>query len=201
MKVNRWLDFFKTHSEKSLFSLSDLLVLTGEDESSIGVQLTRLVNAGIIERVARGWYENPFNPPNPEEISMVLRYPSYLSLEYALSTRGILSQRAVILTLVTTKNTYTYSAAEREYEYHRVKPELFFGYERQGPILIAEPEKALLDLVYIRMVHGGEMKIEDFLSLLEDMETEELDAETLSNYKSKFGKPVEEALERANVPA
>lgn len=199
MKVDKWLQFFKQHSQKSLFSLSDLLVLTGESKSSLGVQLTRLVKADIISRAARGWYENPFNPPNPEQVAMVLRYPSYLSLEYALSKQGVLSQRTLTLTIVTTKNPYTYSTKTEEYEYHQIKPELFFGYEKEGKVLTAKPEKALLDLIHIRLVHSDEMKMDAFLSLLDDMEVEELDEKTLLDYKTSFGKKTEKVLERAGI--
>lgn len=53
MKVDEWLNFFKKHKEKKLFSLSDLVQLTGEDKSSLSVQLTRLVKAGVINRAAQ----------------------------------------------------------------------------------------------------------------------------------------------------
>lgn len=195
MKMDEWIQFFKKHREKSLFSFSDLLVLTNEDKSSLSVQLTRLVKSETLTRAAKGWYENPFNPPSTEEIAMVLRYPSYLSLEYALSKHGILSQRVHTLTLVTTKNTYTYSTPENEYEYHQVKRELFFGHERQNGIQIARPEKALLDLVYIRVVHSGEMTANAVNSLLDDMETDEFDREIISEYGSSFDERTRQIIE------
>ena len=77
MKVDEWLNFFKNHSEKKLFNLSDISQLTGEKKTSLSVQLTRLAKSGVINRAAKFWYENPFNPPSAEEISMVIRYPSY----------------------------------------------------------------------------------------------------------------------------
>jgi hypothetical protein len=88
---------------------------------SDNVGLSRLIHAGVITRAAHGWYENPFSPPSPEEKAMVLRYPSYLSLEYALSKQGILSQGAQTLTLMTTKLPYTYTTTQVVYEYHQIK--------------------------------------------------------------------------------
>lgn len=199
MRANEWIQFFKEHREKSLFSFSDLLVLTDENESSLAVQLNRLVNSGTLTRASKGWYENPFNPPSPEETSMVLRYPSYLSLEYALSKRGILSQRANTLTLITTKNTYTYTTSGGEYEYHQVKEELFFGYDREGKVLIGKPEKALLDLVYIRAVHSGEMTVPIISSLVDDMETDEFDSKLMSKYLDSFDKKTREIVEKIGI--
>ena len=125
MKVDEWINFFKQHSEKKLFSISDLSQLTGISKSSLSVQLTRLVKAKIIRRAAQIWYENPFSNPSAEEISMVVRYPSYLSMEYALSKHGILSQTTYTLTLITTKLPYTYKTKQTVYEYHQIGKSFF----------------------------------------------------------------------------
>jgi len=200
MKISEWLRLFQRHRDKSLFSLSDLLVLTGEGENSLKVQLTRLTGAGIVNRAAEGWYENPFNPPSREEIAMVLRYPSYLSLEYALSKHGTLGQRVNTLTLMTTRGTYRYSTSPVYYEYHHVKPGLFFGYREEGGVLTAEPEKALLDLVYIRVVHSREMSLGTVLSLIDDMEAGDLDPERLSRYGAAFGGQAMQVLAESGLP-
>ena len=96
MKVDEWLDLFRQNRGKSLFSLSDLVLLTGDQRPSLSVQLSRLVASGVIERPARGWYANPFAFPSDEEVAMVIREPSYLSMEYALSREGILSQQVQV---------------------------------------------------------------------------------------------------------
>jgi predicted transcriptional regulator of viral defense system len=197
--MDKWLQFFRKHKEKSLFSFSDLLVLTEEKKPSLSVQMTRLVNSGTLNRAGRGWYENPFNPPSKEEIAMVLRYPSYLSMEYALSKNGILSQRTQTFTLVTTKNPYTYSTQRGEYEYHKIKKELFFGYENEENILVGRPEKALLDLVYIRAVHSNEMSIDILSSLVDDMETDGLDPKLISKYAKSFDRKTREIVRKLEV--
>lgn len=186
MKVDEWLNFFKQHKEKKIFSLSDLVQLTGEDKSSLSVQLTRLVKAGVISRAAQVWYENPFMPPSFEEVAMVVRYPSYLSMEYALSKHGILSQAVYTLTLVTTKLPYTYRTDRAIYEYHQVNQSLFWGYLKEGTVLTAEPEKALLDLIYIRYASTRELNIDGIASLVNDMTVYEFDLEKLHQYSKKF---------------
>lgn len=186
MKVEEWLKFFRNHPEKKLFSLSDLVQLTGENKASLSVQLTRLVKANIINRATQIWYENPFNAPSLEEIAMVARYPSYLSMEYALSKHGVLSQMVHTITLVTTKLPYTYKTKESVYEYHQISPSLFWGYQKDGTVLTAEPEKALLDLIHIRVVNNGELKVDGLVSLVDDMDVGMFNTKKLCQYSKKF---------------
>jgi len=187
MMVDEWLDFFKKNVNNKLFSLADLIVLTGEKRSTISVQLSRLVNSGILDHPVRGWYVNPFRPPNDEELAMVIRHPSYLSMEYVLSKDGILSQNVFTYTLVTTKLPYTHRSKNNIFEYHQIKRSLFWGYFKDGSVLFAEPEKALLDLIYIRFARGkkGDRVMID--SLIDDIYLEEMDREKLFSYSEKFG--------------
>ena len=187
MKVNEWLGFFKKHRGKKLFSLSDISSLVDENRASLSVQLTRLVRSGLLVHPVRGWYENPFHPPSKEETAMVIRYPSFLSMEYALSRHGILSQNVFTLTLVTRKLPYNYRTEHCVYEYHQIRKELFRGYMQEGSILVAEPEKALLDLIYIRAVHSKEMDVSSLRSLVDDMYMDELDLKKLNRYAESFG--------------
>jgi len=186
MKVAEWLIFFKKYNTKNVFSLADIVLLSGEDKSAVSVQLSRLVRSEIVERLARGWYMNPFNRPSSEEQSMVVRRPSYLSLEYALSRQEILSQNAFTFTLVTTKLPYIYRTGDSVLEYHQIKRPLFWGYVREGTVLVAEPEKALLDLIYIRYVRGRSLSREGLDSLMDDMYLEELDRKRLLRYGDEF---------------
>jgi len=186
VKVDEWLNFFRGHREKKLFSLSDLVKLTGENKSSLSVQLTRLVKANVINRAAQVWYENPFNTPSVEEIAMVVRYPSYISMEYALSKHGILSQMAYTLTLMTTKLPYIYKTKQSVYEYHQISPSLFWGYRQEGTVLTAEAEKALLDLIHIRCVSKGDLKLEGMASLVNDMDINVFNSKRLYQYSKKF---------------
>ena len=188
MKVDEWLLFFKSHPQKKLFRLSDLTQLVDEPKTSISVQLTRLTNAKVLTRVAQGWYANPFSQLSAEEIAMVLRVPSYLSLEYALSRQGMLSQRPYTLTLVTTRPPYTFQREKKNYEYHQINKSLFWGYEQEQGVLIGTPEKALLDLLYIRGVRTKEITVNGFRSLLDDMDRELLNIHRLQEYVKKFGK-------------
>ena len=186
MKINEWMSFFKVHNNKKIFSLNDLKVLTGENASTISVQLSRLSRKGLVKNPIKGWFVNPFNTPSSEELSMVLRAPAYLSMEYALSRHGILSQDVHTYTLITTKLPHTYRSDEEIFEYHQVKISLFWGYKREGLIQLAEPEKALLDLIYIRYSRKGNANENLLLSLIDDMYLEDIDEEILTNYSNRY---------------
>ena len=199
MKVDEWLNFFKQHSEKKLFSMPDLAQLTGISKVSLSVQLTRLVKAKIVHRAAQVWYENPFNSPTTEEIAMVIRYPSYMSMEYALSKHGILSQATHTLTLITTKSPYTYKTEQTVYEYHQMHKSLFWGYKKEGTVLTAEPEKALLDFIYIRHVKNKELNINGVSSLINDMSLNELNLEKIKEYSKEFTPKTRKILNQLKI--
>ncbi|MBN1860982.1 MAG: hypothetical protein JW840_05935 [Candidatus Thermoplasmatota archaeon] len=191
MKVDEWLLFFKQHPQKKLFCLSDLTQLIDEPKKSLSVQLTRLVHAKVLLRAAQGWYANPFHQPSAEEIAMVLRIPCYLSLEYALSRQGILSQAPYTMTLVTTRPPYTFHRKDKRYEYHQIHKSLFWGYEQEQGINIATAEKALLDLLYIRGIRSKQVPTQGFRSLFDDMDLEFLNKNRFKDYANKFRKGTE----------
>jgi len=203
MRIPEWLRLFREHPEKHLFSTGDLLQLTEQRKDVLLVELTRLVKSGTIERTARGWYSNPFYPPTPEETAMVLRHPSYISMEYALSFHSVLSQSTYTTTLITTRQPYIYRRGKSVFEYHQITRGLFWGFEKMDNFYMAEPEKALLDLIYIRLVRNRELDIEGIKSLLDDMYLENMNKDRLEKYANIFGgktlKIVGETLRRENL--
>jgi hypothetical protein len=147
-----------------------------------------MTKAGIVENPLKGIYLNPFNLPSAEEIAMFIVSPSYLSMEYALSNSGILSQHVFTLTLVCLRPTHTFTSKKNSYEYHQIKKEIFWGYEKRGTVQIAHPEKALLDLIYIRYTRSRDRYEEGIRSLMDDMYLEDLDRDRLKEYSERFDK-------------
>ena len=187
MKISEWLSLFREHPEKHLFSTSDLFQLTELRKEVLQVELARLVRSGTVERIARGWYSNPFHPPTPEETAMVLRHPSYISMEYALSFHNILSQTTYTMTLITIRSPYTYNQGKWAFEYHQIANRLFWGFEKKDTFYMAGPEKAFLDLIYIRTVRNKEIDTEGIYSFLDDMYLDDLDKNTIRTYAKRFG--------------
>jgi hypothetical protein len=199
MKVDEWLTFFKKYYDKKLFSFSDLQVLTGESKKNLSVQLHRLIKADLIKRPVRNWYENPFNPPSIEEIGMILRPPAYLSMEYALYKQDIMSQQVHMLTLITTRLPYTYQSNSQILEYHQIKKSLFWGFQRQGYIQVAEVEKAFLDFIYLRYARTNTIPKKHLFSLMDSMYLEELNKSKLQKYSKRFDRRTKEIIEEIGL--
>ena len=163
MKIQEWLEFFKKFKSINIFHINHLKLLTKMDAHSLRVALSRLDGNKVVKRICRGFYANPFNPPTVEEIAGRIYEPSYISLESALSGYGILSQIPTVLTCVTTRLPRDFKTSFGAIEYRQIKPGFFWGYIKKRRHFIAEPEKALLDYLYL----GKDKKFK--LSLL-DME-------------------------------
>ena len=116
------------------------------------------------------------------------------SMEYALSWHGILSQDVHTYTLVTTKLPHTYRSDEDIFEYHQIKRSLFWGFKIEGTVQVAVPEKALLDLLYIRYTRNRNASERTILSLMDDMYLEELDKKKLDSFSKKFDKTTRRIL-------
>ena len=122
---------------------------------------------GLFLRLKKGLYTLQTDLPPEEEIANRLYRPSYISFEYALEAYNILLEMAYSVTSATTKPTRTFQVGERTFSYFTIKKEAFTGYipvKRDGRIvLIAEPEKALVDYLYF--VSLGKKPLNDRLNL------------------------------------
>lgn len=129
----------------------------GEDPRSLAVQLSRWVASGRLLQLRRGIYQLPAGmrsvDPSPFFLANVLATPSYVSLESALAFHGLIPERVMLTQSVTTRRPETLSTAAGDFEFRHVKRDWFFGYRETavpgGTALVAEPEKALLDLVHL----------------------------------------------------
>ena len=135
--------------DKSYFTVADLEKILGLERDSLYVTLNRLVKAGVLIKLRRGVYQPEFQVVGLEKVANELYYPSYLSFESALSIYGILSQIPYTLMFATIKRSKKLTLAGREVEYRQLKKDYFFGYILKNGIYIAEPEKAVLDQLYM----------------------------------------------------
>ncbi|WP_176231845.1 type IV toxin-antitoxin system AbiEi family antitoxin domain-containing protein [Candidatus Hakubella thermalkaliphila] len=99
-----------------------------------------------------GLYALTSNLPSELLIANKLYQPSYISLEYALSYHHLIPETVYTITSATTKPTREFEALDKIYHYYKIKREAFLGYEPKKidgvTVLIAEPEKALVDYLY-----------------------------------------------------
>jgi len=134
---------------KPFYSIADVEKITGVSRKSIYVTLNRLVEKGILERIGTGIYRLFTAKVSVEKIAGSLYMPNYLSFESALSRYGILNLVPYTLTFATSRKTKRSVIEGRDVEFRQVKKDLFWGYQMQGGIYVARPEKAFLDLVYL----------------------------------------------------
>lgn len=182
MSTHDYLNLLSTYKQKKVFRTVDFATLLHRNMATVRVELSRLVAQGMLDRVIKGFYLNPYNLPTQEELAMVLRSPAYVSMESALARQGILSQSPFTLTLVTTAATGTIMAQATRFEYHHVQPSWFTGYSQMDDCSMAEPEKALCDLVYLRYSKRRELSEERMRSLLDDMDLTMLHKTPLRRY-------------------
>ncbi|MDA2936255.1 hypothetical protein MYX06_03495 [Patescibacteria group bacterium AH-259-L05] len=115
--------------------------------------------------------------------------PSYLSLEYALQYYSLIPEAVFLRTSVTPRKTRQIRTPLGNFLYQTVKNSLFFGYTLETidniTFKIAEPEKALLDFLYLRK---DITKEDDFyeLRLNSEIYKEIIDKKKLSTYRKRF---------------
>jgi len=175
--------------DKPYFSPADLEKLLGQKRPALYVTLNRLVRYGVLVRLRQGVYQVALRAADLPRIANQLVYPSYLSFESALSRYGILSQVPYVLTFATVHRSRDLTLGDTVVEFHQLKRDLFFGYMLAGGLYVAEPEKALLDQLY--MVTRGLSSL-----TLDELDLSSLDSERLRAYAARFPEAVQAAMRR-----
>lgn len=163
---------------KNYFSLLDIKKISDINEESLKVAISRLIKNKQLIKLQKGVYTSDISKINWENFAVEIYSPSYLSFEWALNHYNILSQQAVNLTLATTKRSKTITT-DKIIIYHHIQSNLFWGYKKENDYLIAEPEKAFLDLAYLSL--NGYAKFD-----IEEINTKELNKTKIKKYLKKF---------------
>ncbi len=145
--------FFTTEQVKRLFP--------DESMQTINMQLKRWVDKQEIIRLKRGLFIFPNKRLDEFFIANLLYPQSYVSLESALNAYGILPDIPAQVTSVTPMTSKQISTVKGNFLYSKIDQRLYFGYKQTEThsnlhYQIAEPEKALLDYIYIRQVKNLE---------------------------------------------
>jgi len=137
----------------TVFSPQDLQHLFGASEIALRFLLTRAVKRGDALKFRRALYGLAAHPPSELEIANLLYRPSYISFTFALSYHHIIPETVYAITSATTRTTATFTALEKQFVYRRIKRAAFTGYTAERvnnrAVWIAEPEKALVDTLYL----------------------------------------------------
>ena len=143
---------------------------------------------GMFARLKPGLYAFEDRMPSGEEIANALYQPSYISFEYALASYGIIPEIVYALTSATTKPTRIFTVAGHGFEYFKIKKQAFTGYrlqqggiDRTKSVLIAEPEKAVVDYLYF--VSLGKRALNDRMII------KGLNRKKITQYAKLFARP------------
>ena len=126
---------------------------------SVTQALSRLERKGFVEHVNDKTYYNWLAlDGSPRDLVNVLRGDAYISLESALRDYGISTQSPRRLTCVTTERPDEFRSRTITISYRSISPRLYWGFVRKttryGSYLIAEPEKTILDWIYLGIRNG-----------------------------------------------
>lgn len=147
---------------RTVFTTREAYAVSGKSLSNVVQGLNHLCKQGALVKIRRGvWAEQSIDPISPFRIIPYLPggERTYLSFLSALHLHGIIEQIPQIITCASLAHTRTVRTALGVFSIHRIAPDFFFGfdwYKQNGEFLVAEPEKALLDCLYLSGRKGNQ---------------------------------------------
>jgi predicted transcriptional regulator of viral defense system len=141
----------------------------------------KLISSGDIIRVKKGLYIKADyyrqGPLYKELLANMIYGPSYISLEYALSLYQIIPEKVETITSVTTEKIKSFSTPAGVFRYRHIPLSLYYKGVRSIQLadsrsyLMASPEKALVDFVYLEKTAASKKELE--ILLFENMRMDE----------------------------
>lgn len=175
------------NTDTSFFTVSSLQAILNLSRESARTTASRLVDRGILIRLRRDLYALVNRNYSLFSLANALHQPSVISLETALNYWGLIVQVPQVIFSISLRS-YRYERDTTEFIYRRIEQSLFrFGQVKAEDFFITEPEKALLDSLY--------MKSKGLVELLPgDVDTGKLDNELIRYYSSYYPGPVRKLL-------
>ncbi len=140
---------------RPVFTTHELVAVSGKSASTVIQSLKRLVRQGLLMKLSRGvWIEPGARAISPFEMIPYLlpRQRVYVSFITALHLHGIIEQIPQVMTLASPSHTKMINTKAGVFSIHQIAPAFFEGfdwYKGGENFLIAEPEKALIDSLYL----------------------------------------------------
>ena len=156
-------------------------VLEIKKKASLFLVIKKLIKTGILIKIERNKYLLKSAKTSDFALANFLYQPSYVSFETALNFYGILSQFPYEISSATTRKTNKKKFEDKVFTYTRIKKDLFWGYEKKGGFIIALPEKALADQIYLSS--KGYKRIN-----LDEYDLERISTLKLKKYLNKYPK-------------
>ncbi len=152
------MHFLKLAEElPAFFSTTDVQAVLKIQAESARVLAARYVKKGIFIRIKRDLYlfEKRFQHLTREEgyeLSQRLQPKSYISFSTVLEAQHVLAPSVAKhpwIEAVNPLRSWEKKAGHLTWHYYKLPRKLFFGFVEHGHALVATPEKALLDALYL----------------------------------------------------
>lgn len=143
-----------------VFTTRDFYALANVSMSSASHLLRRLAAKKRITRLYQGLWADTRNPEFNayRAVPFLTRpHPAAVSLLTALHLHGMIEQIPQVIYAVTTGPTRRVKTPAGDFSLHQISPDFFDGYEEykgDGGFLVASPEKALVDCLYLSSRKG-----------------------------------------------
>ena len=140
---------------RDIFTTSELAQAAGKSLSVTTQSLNYLERQNVVLKICRGiWSISDSRKLSPYAIVPFLlpKHRAYVSFISALHLHHMIEQIPQVITLASTAHTKTVKTKIGTFCVHQITPSFFKGfnwYKKTGSFLIAEPEKAFVDSLYL----------------------------------------------------
>jgi len=185
----QYIEFRKSFQNYILFSKKDIEKRWPKFNK---MNLIYWQNKAYIHRLRNNLYcftDININQNTLYNIANKIYRPSYISLNSALSFYGFIPEAVFLTISITTLKTNTFNNKLGDFVYKSIKNKAFFGYKivniQNTKFNIADPEKAILDYLYINPNIKSE---DDFIAsrLNKHLVKELIDFEKMNHYAELF---------------
>lgn len=152
-------EFIEKNLNMPVISSHDFPLISNNPEM-LRVQVHKWVEKGILIQLKRGLYiinVPGLRKPPDFYLANKIVFPSYVSMETALSYYGLIPEAVYSTVSITTKKTNRFNNKLGNFVYHHIKNELFRGYKKleieEFSVNIAIPEKSILDYLYLKYLN------------------------------------------------
>ncbi len=177
-----------------VFSSTLLSALTEQGET-LKVQLTGWKKKGWILGLRKGLYvlnrDDRQIEPSHFFLANQIFIPSYVSLESALAFYGLIPEFVAATTSVTSRKTCEFTNEFGVFTYQHLQPKSYTGFttikeSEKISYLIAAPEKAVVDFIYLNLASFGAKDRNIFKESYRFQNCDKLKIRKLADYAASF---------------
>jgi len=145
---------------KQIFTTREIAMVSGKSPSTVTQALNNLAREDVVGKIYRGvWTRESDEAISPFAVIPYL-FPGhrvYVSFISALHLHGIIEQIPQVTTLAATSHARKINTKTGVFQAYHITPSFFAGfgwYKGNGSFLVAEPEKAFVDCLYLSAYKG-----------------------------------------------